>query len=279
MTNSLVTFCVFATKANELNIGQLLANIPWPLVKRLSIVCPQADRGVIEAALDESEIDLTLVDVVSDESFKGYLGVRSVVNEFVSKANPYKRSTGWYMQQYLKIAAVTGAEGLVVIVDGDTVLRQSTIESMIFNKLVAVTKESVSIYNAGLGLIGVHPLGSTYPSFVANFGLIDSDVLRTKCAEPSEFFGNWLELIKNNKNGDISEYQLFGTLMRNNGWGARRINIFRRADLLSISSSSTSEVCRNLLKRYDAVAFEHHHSKGVFKKIAARAAAAIGYSW
>ncbi len=279
MANDSVSFYVFATKANERTLGELLKKLPWALVKRLTVVSPHADRQAIKAALVQSGLDLDLVEMIPDESFNAYLDVRVAIDKFVSEENPYKRSAGWYMQQYLKIAAVSRSEGLAVVIDGDTVLRPKTIEKMIGDKIIAVTKESVEIYNAGLALIGVQSSNAPYPSFVANFGLIDSDVLRDKFPEPDKFYIKWLEMIKANKIGDISEYQLFGTLMCNDGWRGKRINIFRRADLLSASPRPISDVCDQLLKRYDAVAFENHHAQGLFKKIAARVAVAVGYSW
>ena len=179
----------------------------------------------------------------------------------------------------MKIKAVLSRDELVAILDGDTYVEPSYLANLIASRcLPTVLRADVSIYNTWIDAL--LPLASTFPSYIVNFGIVDARLVRNIIPNLDDWFIKQMDAVtKVGGAVDISEYQLFGRLMRNNGWINKRALIFRRADLLVSTRRTIDQTTRLCLKHYQIVAFEWGHKSNALRRLAARLALGVRYSW
>jgi hypothetical protein len=215
------------------------------------------------------------VTFVDDEAIPGF---EQVSNALRALSGQLVRSVNWYLQQYIKLAAlrVVGAD-LVFIHDGDTVFSRRLLEEILRKPVVLCTRENVETYNALLMKAGVTPLAQ---SCIANGGFFSASRAPADWLSPEGFL-DLVEryVIPSRSLEEISEYQMMGSILAED-LGARRISIFRRYDLLLPRTKARAEASmERALRRYDAIAIETHHHNSLLKRVAARAFYLVGASW
>jgi hypothetical protein len=214
-----------------------------------------------------------------DEEVKGFDQVAEFLREHHAQGRLGGRSTGWYLQQYLKLAVAWEAGGPVFIHDGDTIFSPGLMAEQMHSPFLMTTKEGTDRYSAAAQAVGL----PTHPrSFVANGGLFIPEVLRSLDADPATWFMDVMArgVLGEGAQGDFSEYQIMGALLTPR-LPARPITIFRRFDLL-VSSPARPDARRKVvlaLKRYDALAFESGHRASAARRFLGLCAYGVGYSW
>lgn len=189
------------------------------------------------------------------------------------------KSVNWYLQQYLKLAHSWNSTHPVFINDGDTIFSPKLLDEMFNSPFLLTTNESTAIYNNTAAACN---LPTNERSFVANGGLFVPTALRRLSNNPADWFIETMQrgVIKQNGNADFSEYQIMGSLIKNE-YAQRRIKLFRRFDLITNPSNAaaTTKKANEALKYYDAIAFEPAHNSSPKHRLLAKIAYAIGYSW
>jgi hypothetical protein len=222
--------------------------------------------------------------VANDESIPGYEEIVKFLNSKRGEILEKKRRTvGWYLQQYLKVAAAFHSSEPIFISDGDTIFSGNLLADISRSPKLLTTKENPDTYNNGCRVLGY----STFPvSFVANGGLFCPRELRLRIPCCTKWFQNSLETIldDNNRASDFSEYQIMGNILSSK-LNSRRLRIFRRFDMLSKLEDldSVSDVylskLERIFNRYDALAWEFGHKSYPIKRVVARLAFLCNYSW
>lgn len=213
---------------------------------------------------------------IDDEALPGFFEVRSFLRSVEDDLRAIGRSSGWYLQQYIKLAAVehVGAE-ISFVTDGDTLFSRRLLEDILANPVVLQTGERYPGYDR-LGVrLGIRPARR---SCVANGGFFVPG--RLSVASPQSFIDTIANLVLPSGGAmDFSEYQLMGSILAPE-IGTRALRMFRRYDLL-LSRGDPFRLCdlERALRRYDAVAIEVHHERSPARRIAARLFYHFGYSW
>jgi hypothetical protein len=219
------------------------------------------------------------IKISVDEEVKDRDRVLSFLNAAHNAGSLKGRSTNWYLQQYLKLAHTWEASESIFIHDGDTIFAPSLLSELQIAPFLLTTNEDTAAYNAAARECG---LPTHQASFVANGGVFLPTSLRALSVEPADWFIESIKkgVIANGLNGDFSEYQIMGSLLQAD-FQKKKIKIFRRFDLLVPSPLEfmAKEKCEIALKKYDAVAFEMAHNSTPLRKLLARLAYSIGYSW
>lgn len=230
-------------------------------------------------ARDEGWKEFPAIRIAVDEEVKDRDRVLSFLTTAHNSGYLKGRSTNWYLQQYLKLAHSWEALGSVFIHDGDTIFAPLLLAELQVSPYLLTTNEDTTAYNAAARECGL----PTYKaSFVANGGIFLPAVLKSLSSDPAEWF---LEIIKkgviaDGVTGDFSEYQIMGSLLRQN-FPIHKIKMFRRFDLLVQPNldSLAERKCAAALKKYDAIAFEMGHRSTPLRKVLGRLAYSVGYSW
>ncbi len=182
---------------------------------------------------------------------------------------------GWYYQQFLKYQSILTLDGEdFLIIDGDTIIKPSL---ALKDTLFTTDKPTVVGYsNLYSKLFPQHKLNGK--SFITNqmiFNKIYLQEIVNKIEESSE--KSWIEtladLVKNNQNFMFSEYQVYAEYLLNTKQDiqVKKVSIFRRMDLINDSVD-------NALKKYDILAYEHHHKTGFLRVLRAKLYYFIGKS-
>lgn len=206
-------------------------------------------------------------------------------NNFFNKLQKYYNkgfinTVGWYYQQYLKLKSVELSSGIIVIIDGDSFLDPKYLDHCIKNKIISTSNEDVSKYNSLLDSNGF-TINKKNISYITNFGIISSELFRKKILSVDQYFQQLINYAANSKRSvDISEYQIFGNMMVEDGWKMRPLKFFRRGDLLLINLFGESfTISMSLLCGYKTIAFEHAHRRGLLKILLAQIIFLFNYSW
>jgi hypothetical protein len=214
--------------------------------------------------------------VLADEAVPGHAEIVAWLAAERARITRRGRSTGWYLQQYLKLAVAWHAPASVFVHDGDTVFAPAMLHELAERPAVMTTREDPSAYNRAAAHLG---LPSHARSFVANGGLFDGETLRTLGADPVTWFTGAMEraVLAPDDGADFSEYQLMGALLATR-WPLRPLRLFRRFDLIA-SAEGGRQCAERALRRYDAIAFETAHRASWSKRVLGRFAYAANVSW
>jgi hypothetical protein len=221
------------------------------------------------------------VKLIFDEDVVGYTEVLTYLNSVKTEILLKKRSVGWYLQQYLKIAVsyYNFPEEHIIVHDGDTAFSEKIMNLMLSSPVLLCTHEkNFKVYNNYLNAIGLKILDYSY---VANANIFYSKKIATllKGEELFTWFIHTLDkLVLPNADMDFSEYQLSATLL-NSDFTSKQINFFRRFDLIQDSFKEVDVAIEHGLKRYNALAFEFGHHSTKRKKFIAKIAYMLGYRW
>lgn len=219
-----------------------------------------------------------LARVRTDESVPGHADIAAWLEAERARVMRHGRSTGWYLQQYLKLAVAWHAPEPVFVHDGDTVFAPALLLALAGAPALLTTREDPTSYNRAAAHLGLP--GHTR-SFVANGGLFDGETLRSLDAEPAAWFTGAMEraVLAPDDGADFSEYQLMGGLLAAR-WPLRPLRLFRRFDLIaSAETGGGRERAERALRRYDAIAFETAHRATWSKRVLGRVAFAARVSW
>ena len=174
---------------------------------------------------------------------------------------------GWYYQQFLKYKSVLKFEGNdFLIIDGDTIIKKELAKE---NLLCTTNKSTDERYEKlYLKFFKNHTLYGK--SFITNQMVFNKQYLMEMLDKIEKNFSkNWIlaisDLIKSNKDILFSEYQTYAEYLLNtkNNIKVQNVKVFRRMDLINDS-------IENALKKYDILAFEHHHKTGILRKLRAK---------
>lgn len=241
---------------------------------KLKVYCPDKFYDIFRSALACYK-----VDVLKDSSLDCGFLFRDKIKKQLEQYKCHDR-IGWYFQQYLKIRAVEDSSyRLVVVLDGDTFLEPDYLVRSIENKRLAATLEYVDKYNKLLTDFFKIDVRNK-KSFIANFGIIDRDLLISTVGFVSNYFQSALDRVFNNDSKfNFSEYQLFANLMLSVGWKAQNYKFYRRADLLLFLFSYQTIFKIVSWRGYDAFAFELDHNRSFIKSVGAVVCLMIGLTW
>jgi hypothetical protein len=214
---------------------------------------------------------------MDDESLAGYEEVRTFLNARAVELAQFGRRPAWYLQQYIKLAAISAlGDSLGFIADGDTIFSRTLLKAVLTAPTVLTTGEKYPNYDRLLVEMGVPPPSR---SCVANGNFMRRNRLLGELATPAGFRKMLEEqVIASGGALDLSEYQLAGGLLEP-ALGSRPVRLFRRFDLVRDESGMSAELLEAALERYDAVAFECGHRRSVPRRIAAKILYAMGRSW
>lgn len=242
---------IFATAINVEVVRKSISQIEQIFnLKNLSINVPDSD-------LDLYRNNFYNINFIPDSTLLDYRLLKKLENS----SRP-----GWNKQQVLKLLQVSANQEDTLIIDGDTILRTSLLQEILMQRVLYTTKENVDHYNLLLERILNFQLSDK--SYITNFGVFS----------PRDYASIGMEcFIEQLINGEttsmpISEYQLNGNLRRFNVNSQRPLRIFRRADLLSLSTEK-------ILNSYECVCYESRHKTNFFRVFLAHIAFLIGYSW
>lgn len=220
------------------------------------------------------------VQLVADEDVPGHARISAWLSERADRWAAVGRSTGWYLQQYLKLAYAWNRPGATFVHDGDTIFSPSLLAEIGRRPMLLTTREDAAVYNEGCRRVGV-PVGANV-SLVANGGLFDGPLLRGLGA-PEVWFERALEGTALAPGAaDFSEYQIMGNLqLSRRRLPLRALRFFRRFDLLAPRSGEMppDSTLARALDRYDAIAFERGHRRGAMRRVAGRLAYWSGRTW
>jgi len=218
------------------------------------------------------------VRFIDDEALEGVEVVSAYLRAHIEQLGAFDRTPGWFLQQYIKLAAVSALDAeYVFVADGDTIFSRQLMHEVLRNPVVLTTGERYENYDRLLTILGLIP---PELSCVANGNVFSHDPLIKQLSTPDGFI-SILEnhVIPSSGNTDFSEYQITGSILQSK-LGMRRLKMFRRFDLL-IGSLEDIPVglVENALLRYDAVAIEANHVRSVARRVAARLFYGVGRSW
>lgn len=219
------------------------------------------------------------ITLLHDESIEGFEQARRYLQDCHTAIAAKRRSTGWYLQQYLKIALAWTNSVPLFIHDGDTIFAPKLLRRMQISPFLMTTREDTAMYNAAIRATGI-PTHDR--SFVANGGLFMPHALQSMAANPLVWFKRIMDetVLAPGAQGDFSEYQFMGSLLKDQ-LSAHRLRIFRRFDLLApdLKDNNILTLVLDALSTYDAIAFESLHTSSFSKRLLGRLAYNIGYSW
>jgi hypothetical protein len=270
----MINICVFCTKDDYILVRETIEHYNKNGNFNLSIYCPENDLNILKKTLSGTGI----FDLKSDYEIDKNGAFLEIIKSWSSEGTV--NNPGWCYQQYLKLRLVENSDDLLVIMDGDTYVDPSYLDNCIKNKIVSSTLENIFIYNDILSKIDLK-IKLRDISYISNFGIISADLFRMNINSVDDlFYKIYHYCVKNEKIFIISEYQLFGNIMLNNGWNSNFLKIFRRVDLLPINFFGIQRIlyASNLLG-FNALAVEQKHSKNIFNRIIAPILFLLGYSW
>lgn len=215
---------------------------------------------------------------VDDETFPGVGEIKDFLTANRDTLARFGRAPGWFLQQFIKLAAVAAwTDDLVFVADGDTIFSHALLDRVLREPVILMTGETFANYDRLLREWGLNPPSL---SCVANGNVFSKAPLLQELATPAGFRAMLENHVLPSQGAlDFSEYQIAGSLLEPE-LGSMRIRMFRRFDLLidDIAEVPLTSVKR-ALRRYDAVAIEANHHRSIAKRVAARAFYAIGQSW
>jgi hypothetical protein len=185
-----------------------------------------------------------------------------------------EKKRNWYRQQLLKIGFLRAQTQPLLLLDGDSIFKASILNLMTKN-VMFFTREKTWRYDRFNDRV-LPTTTDNYPSFVTNGMYISEKLLdHLKCINLENVINN----IILRPDLDFSEYQYFGTFRTSAEQitELRPLKIFRRGDLLGRDIALIAE--QFLKSNYDAIAFEPSHRISRLRKIAARVAYAVGWTW
>lgn len=217
-------------------------------------------------------------DFIDDEAFPGVGEIKDFLLENSDNLAQFNRTPGWFLQQFIKLAAVAAwDDDLVFVADGDTIFSHALLDRVLREPVILATGETFANYDRLLRRWGLNP---PLLSCVANGNVFPKAPILQELATPGGFRAMLEDHVLPSKGDlDFSEYQVAGSLLEPK-FGSLRIRMFRRFDLLidDITEVPLTSV-KSALRRYDAVAIEANHHRSMAKRVAARAFYAIGRSW
>lgn len=214
---------------------------------------------------------------LDDEALAGFEEVKSFLEERRAIMMGFNRAPGWFLQQFIKLAAVKaiGAKH-VFIADGDTIFSRVLLDTVLRDPKILTTGEKFANYDRLLTVLGLSPLAA---SCVANGNVFSPEPLVLELATAAGFCAIMEDHVLASGGAlDFSEYQITGSLLGSK-LGIRRIRMFRRFDLLAGDAGVPQAMIERALRRYDAVAIEANHHRSLLKHIAARLLYMAGRSW
>lgn len=218
------------------------------------------------------------VRFVDDEALTGVEIVSAYLRSQLEPLAAFNRTPGWFLQQYIKLAAVSSLDAeYVFVADGDTIFSRQLMHDVLRNPVILTTGERYDSYDRLLSILGLVP---PELSCVANGNVFSQDPLIRQLATPEGFIAI-LEnhVIPSLGKIDFSEYQITGSLLQSK-LAKRRLKMFRRFDLLIDSLEYIpAGLIESALLRYDAVAIEANHARSATRRIAARLFYRAGRSW
>ena len=239
------------------------------------------DVYIVTPKKNEDAFKSKNVKLIFDENVVGYEEVLNYLNSVKTQIHSKKRSVGWYLQQYLKLAVCyyNFPEQPIIVHDGDTVFSEKIMNLMLSSSTLLCTREkNFQIYNNYLRAIGLKVPNYSY---VANANIFYSPKIGTLLSSQelySWFIDTFQKLVLLNDDFDFSEYQLTATLLHND-LNSKQINFFRRFDLIEDSFEEIDVAVEHGLNKYNALAFEFGHDTTKTKKIIAKIAYMLGYAW
>lgn len=215
---------------------------------------------------------------IDDEALPGVETVGAYLRAHRDRLASFDRTPGWFLQQFIKLAAVAMLDTeYVFVADGDTIFSHRLLRDVLARPVILTTGEQYENYDRLLVVLGLTP---PERSCVANGNVFPRDPLLQRLATPEGF----VSLLENHvfpSGGelDFSEYQITGSLLQSRV-AMRRIKMFRRFDLLIDGLEHIpAAFVERALRRYDAVAIEANHRRSPGRQIAARIFYGIGRSW
>lgn len=184
-----------------------------------------------------------------------------------------REKKGWYLQQMLKLSCCYNSANDCLILDGDTFFSRRFIDSLKSGQ-IGTTKEDISIYNDFFKSHQI-PALLTNDSFITNCMYFPRELRSCNLLQINEL-GRFL---RTSDTGLFSEYQYIGAKRVEHNLVSRtfKMRMFRRADLLNLDMRNLKSLLNK--KNYDAICFEHGHSRSSLKKMAAAIAFWISYAW
>lgn len=215
---------------------------------------------------------------IDDEALPGVAEIRHFLIEHADILARFCRTPGWFLQQFIKLAAVVSSDhDRVFVADGDTIFSTALLDGIMRNPVVLTTGEKFENYDRLLGKLGLSP-----PRFscVANGNVFTKAPIIRDLATAKGFKAMLCEhVIASGGRLDFSEYQVMGSLLEPQ-LGSRRIRMFRRFDLLVGDGARVPlPLVKRALRRYDAVAIEANHHRSLMKRLAAQVLYTVGRSW
>lgn len=223
----------------------------------------------------DSFVDIAIqfnnINYISDETLYGYTKVKNFLEENYKQINRKKRSVGWYLQQYLKLAHCYGSKNDLIIIDGDTIFSKNFLKHYLKNPFLIKTKENHQAYQVSNLFQNITNSDSCY---IANAGYFSPYILKKYILEIDSWFIEAITKILIN-NYDFSEYQIMASLIKNEQYilNEKYIKIFRRFELIE------GVTWNKALVKYDAISMEQNHNKTLLKKILAKQMYKVGYTW
>ncbi|MBD8737386.1 hypothetical protein IFS44_19075 [Sphingomonas sp. CFBP 13706] len=215
---------------------------------------------------------------IDDEALPGVEKVSVYLRAHCERLASFDRAPGWYLQQFIKLAAVTMLNtDYVFMADGDTIFSHQLLREVLARPTVLTTGEQFENYDRLLVALGLTP---PKLSCVANGNVFSRDPMLQQLATPDGFISLLEEyVLPSGGTLDFSEYQITGSLLQSR-LAMRRIRMFRRFDLLIDSLEHVSDtLVERALCRYDAIAIEANHRRSPARRIAAQIFYFIGRSW
>lgn len=215
---------------------------------------------------------------IDDEALAGVEMVSTFLKSRRADLAAFNRSPGWFLQQFIKLAAVSAlGTPFVFIADGDTVFSTALLNDVLRSPTILTTGETYENYDRLVRELGLVP---TSRSCVANGNIFSQAEPLQVLATPAGFetmLSN--HVLPSRGTLDFSEYQVTGSILEPR-IGSRPIRMFRRFDLLVADLDHIPERrVAQALRRYDVIAIEANHHRSTAKRLAAHLFYAVRRSW
>lgn len=241
-------------------------------IKNIQIICPKDHYK-------ELDFNFNGVDYIFDEDLEFFDEIKKISINYGSKKN-------WYLQQFLKLSYWYSSPNDCLIIDGDSILSEQTLNQILIDDVLFFTNENIATYNNFIKkILNLDVTRKSYICNFCNFKYSNKDIF-------SNGFLNFLKLVNDllininndNDNGDFSEYQIHGTIENNKNSKQKALKMFRRADLFIFGplSKINNMHLASLVKffgSYDVICYESNHKKNTFKSIAAHIFIFLKISW
>ena len=267
-TSSIDNIAIFCTKSSKYVLRLSILYYQSLGIKNIKIICPKRHY---------------------ENLYFNFKGVKYVFDEDLEYFDEIKKASlkhghrqNWYLQQFLKLSYWYSSVSDCLIIDGDSILSEKTLNQIIHKDILYFTNENITAYNFFIKKI--LNIETTTKSFICNFCNFKSsnkDIF-------SNSYLNFLELVNDllltSNYGDFSEYQVHGTIENSKNNKQSPLKIFRRADLLIFGSlRKIDEVSLKTLieffKVYDVICYESNHKKNFIKSVVAHVYKLFRISW